>query len=103
MQRHIRRSLALLTVLFSVLFMASCSQEQPVQTRAAIDALDKETAFARKARISNLAYDALIDIAESEEELVGEARIQFDLSDASSQTSDSLLAASPSIRNADAR
>ena len=84
MPRHIRRSLALLTVLLSVLFIASCRQEQPVQTRAAIDALDKETAFARKARISNLAYDALIDIAESEEELVGEASIQFDLSDASS-------------------
>ena len=84
MPRHIRRSLALLTVLLSVLFVASCGQKQPVQTRAAVDALDKETAFARRARISNLEYDALIDIAASEEELVGEASIQFDLSDASS-------------------
>jgi len=84
MPRHIRHSLALLTVLLSVLFMSSCSQEQPVQKRAAVDALDKETAFARSARISNLEYDALINIAESEEELVGEASIQFDLSGASS-------------------
>ena len=84
MPRYIRHSLTLLTVLLSVVFMASCSQEQPAQKRAAVDALDKETAFARKARISNLEYDALIDIAESEEEYVGEASIQFDLSDASS-------------------
>ena len=54
MQRHFRRPLTLLTVLLSVLFVASCSQEKPVQMRAAVDALDKETAFARKARISNV-------------------------------------------------
>ena len=64
--------------------MASCSQEQPVQTRAAVDALDMATAFARSARVSNLEYDALVDIAESEEEYLGKASIQFDLSDASS-------------------
>jgi aminopeptidase N len=84
MQRHVRGSLTLLIVLLPVLSMVSCGQEKPVQMRAAIDALDKETAFARKVRISNLEYDALIDIAESKEELVGEAIIRFDLSDASS-------------------
>jgi aminopeptidase N len=84
MPQRYQYSPALLTILLSVLFVASCSQEQPVQARAAVDALDKETAFARKARISNLEYDALIDIAESEEEYSGEASIRFDLSDASS-------------------
>jgi PBP1b-binding outer membrane lipoprotein LpoB len=53
MPRYIRHSLTLLTLLLCVVFMASCSQEQPAQKRAAVDALDKETAFARKARISN--------------------------------------------------
>jgi len=41
--------------------------------RAAVDALDKNTADVRKARISNLEYDALIDIAASEEQIVGDA------------------------------
>ena len=40
--------------------------------RLAVDALDRNTADARKARISNLEYDALVDIASSEVELVGE-------------------------------
>jgi aminopeptidase N len=71
----------------------SCQQEPPaqsavednnVQARAAVDALDKDTADARKARISNVEYDALIDIATSEEEIVGQLSIQFELSDAAS-------------------
>ena len=78
------RSPALLAVLLSFSVLAACSQHYPGAKRAAVDALDKATAMARKARISNLEYDALIDIAQSEEELVGKASIQFDLSDASS-------------------
>lgn len=71
----------------------SCQQEPPtqgavednhVQARAAVDALDKNTADARKARISNVEYDALIDIAASEEDIVGQLSIQFELSDATS-------------------
>jgi aminopeptidase N len=82
-----------LTILSVALLLMSCGREMPAQTvddsgirdsRLAVDALDKNTADARKARISNLEYDALIDIAASEEEIVGELRIQFDLSDASS-------------------
>ena len=84
MSRHVRRSLALLIVISSALFVIACQQEQQVQARAAVDALDRTTADARKARISNLEYDALVDIASSEKEIVGEVIIQFDLSDASS-------------------
>lgn len=92
MPRPTIRSLAKLTVISIALLLVSCRQEMSVQStekaggsdvRAAVDALDKKTADARKARISNLEYDALIDIAASEEEIVGEVRIEFDLSDAS--------------------
>ena len=50
--------------------------------RPVADALDRETANARKARISRLGYDAHIDIAASDEELVGNLRVSFELSDA---------------------
>ena len=80
-----------LTIICAFLLLAACAPEPPaqhdntvVQARAAVDALDKVTADARKARISNLEYDALIDIAASDEALVGELRILFDLSDAGS-------------------
>lgn len=87
MPRYIRRTLALLTILSSALLVISCQQDlqnEPVQARAAVDALSRTTADARKARISNLKYDALVDIASSEDEFVGEVSIQFDLSDVSS-------------------
>ncbi len=93
MPGQIRRSLALLIITLTALTLFACQQEKPVENndddksshaRAAVDALDKNTADARKARVSNLEYDALIDIAASEEEIVGELSIQFDLSDASS-------------------
>jgi len=83
MQRLSRMNI-LLAIFPALLLVCSCQQEQPVQARAAVDALLKVTADSRKARISNLEYDVLIDIADSEEELVGEVSIQFDLSDASS-------------------
>jgi aminopeptidase N len=92
MPRHIRRPFARLAAMFAALCLISCEQAPPEQggndinvdhARAAADALDKVTADSRKARISNLEYDAFVDIAASEEELVGEVSIQFDLSDAS--------------------
>lgn len=81
-----------LSVISATFLFVSCQQEQAGQSsnddagrsRAAVDALDRDTADARKARISNLKYDALIDIAASEEEILGQLSIQFDLSDAAS-------------------
>jgi aminopeptidase N len=87
------RSLAMPALLSIALLMLSCQQEKPPAipdasdsggARAAVDALDRHTAVARKARISNLEYDALVDIATSADEFAGEVSIQFDLSDASS-------------------
>lgn len=79
-------------VLLSVAaLICSCQQAQPrfsnddgdvVPARPVADALDRETAIARKARISRLGYDAHIDIAASDEELVGNLRVSFELSDA---------------------
>jgi hypothetical protein len=86
MLRQARRSLALLAIIPTALLLISCQQEQEGQnssdtdashTRAAVDALDKNTADARKARISNLEYDAMIDIAASEAGL-GTARALLD-------------------------
>ena len=93
MPRHVRRPFARLAAVFSALCLISCEQAPPEQggndvnvdhARAAVDALDKNTADARKARISNVEYDALIDIAASEEDIVGQLSIQFELSDATS-------------------
>ncbi len=81
------RSLALLAITSAALLLMSCQQQPPAETRALVDALDKITADARKARISNLEYDALVDIATSEEEIIGEVSIHFDLSDAASDLS----------------
>jgi aminopeptidase N len=74
-----------------VLLMSACQQVQTTadnddiaHARPVADALDKVTADARDARISNVTYDARIDIASSEEEIAGELLIAFDLSDASS-------------------
>ena len=77
------RSIALLATTSAALLLLSCQPAPPVNARAAIDALDKTTADARKTRISNLEYDALVDVTD-DEALSGEVRIQFDLSDASS-------------------
>jgi len=81
-----------LFLLCTTFFLCSC---QPLQTaaesdeivvanaRPIADALDKVTADARKARVSNLHYDVRIDIVASAEEISGELLIEFDLSDAS--------------------
>jgi len=50
--------------------------------RAAIDALERDTADARKARISNLGYELLIDLSASEEAFAGDVTLRFDLADA---------------------
>jgi aminopeptidase N len=71
-----------LLLLSAVLLLCSC-QEAPV-VRAANDSLDKITADARKARISSLSYNAFIDIAESDDEIIAEVHIEFDLSEADS-------------------
>lgn len=72
----------------SALFLITSCQQTPLRpvddnVRAAVDALDRDTADARKARISNVAYNTYIDIASSEDELLGDVTIRFDLSDAS--------------------
>ena len=82
-----------LTSLFAILLLTACGPESPLPAgsiadsdltdiRPAVDALDKTTADARKARISNIEYDAYIDIAASEEDIIGELSARFDLSDA---------------------
>ena len=55
--------------------------------RAAIDALDRDTAEARKARVSNLEYEVLIDLSSSQEEFSGDVTLRFDLADASTDLS----------------
>ena len=77
------RSIALLATTSASLLLLSCQPAPPINARAAIDALDKITADDRKTRISNLEYDALVDVTD-EETLSGNVRILFDLSDASS-------------------
>ena len=93
MSRRTRRLIALPALVSVVLLLCSCQPMQAPQengaeknthSRPATDALDLDTADARKARISNLEYNALIDIAASDDEIIGELRIEFDLSEASS-------------------
>ena len=80
-------------LLCGALLLCACQQVQttPItddvvltHIRPVADALDKLTADLRKARISNLSYDAFIDISKRDDEIVAEVLIDFDLSDASS-------------------
>ncbi len=80
-------------LLCGVLLLSSCQQVQTTpdnssdvaaHVRPVADALDKITADAREARISDLSYDAFVDIAANDDAIVGEVDIQFELSDASS-------------------
>jgi len=80
-------------LLCGALLLSACQQVQTTPStddvvlthiRPVADALDKLTADLRKARISNLSYDAFIDISASDDEIVAEVFIDFDLSDASS-------------------
>ena len=54
-----------------------------VPARPAVDALDRATAASRDQRISNVSYEAMLDIASSTDEFSGEVLISFELSDAS--------------------
>lgn len=47
-----------------------------------MDALDRVTADSRKARISNLDYEVLVDLVSSEAEFSGDVTLRFDLADA---------------------
>jgi len=88
MQRLIRRRLALLAAVPALLLLGSCQQDvqddRGVDSgRSPVDALDRDTANARKARISNLEYQVLIDLVSSEDEFSGDVTLRFDLADAS--------------------
>ncbi|MGI9200235.1 MAG: aminopeptidase N [Woeseiaceae bacterium] len=85
-----------LKVLLPALLISSLTACQPASTvaddaetattshRAAVDALDRKTADARKSRISNLRYDLFIDLSASTSEFMGQVLIEFELSDAAS-------------------
>lgn len=88
MQRLIPRRLAFLAAMPALLLLGSCQQDAQVggsvnSGRAPVDALDRDTADARKARISNLKYEVLVDLVSSEDEFSGDVTLRFDLSDAS--------------------
>ena len=88
MQRLIPRRLAFLAAMPALLLLWSCQQDVPddgsvSSGRAPVDALDRDTADARKARISNLEYEVLIDLVSSEEAFSGDVTLRFDLADAS--------------------
>jgi aminopeptidase N len=82
------RFLGLLALLAA---LSSCSRDapdadarsSPERQRAAVDALDRETANSRADRVSNIHYDLYVDIASAETEFTGRVVIAFDLADAS--------------------
>jgi len=87
MQRPIPRGLAFLAAMPTLLLLWSCQQDVQVDGsldsgRAPVDSLDRDTADARKARISNLEYEVLIDLVSSAEEFSGDVTLRFDLADA---------------------
>ena len=55
----------------------------PVEARAAVDALDKKTADARKVRVSEVEYDVHIELAKNTDQFSGEVGIRFTLADPS--------------------
>jgi aminopeptidase N len=83
-----------LKLLLPALLVSSLAACQPANTvaddvetktishRAAVDALDRQTADARTARVSNLSYELFVDVASSDEDHIGNVTIRFDLSDA---------------------
>ena len=60
MSRNLNRSIALLTIVSTAFLLTACQDEPVVQVRAAVDALDRDTADARKARISNIGGELVI-------------------------------------------
>ena len=88
MPRKNLRSVTLLAVMPALLLLWSCQQDvqdgSSVDSgRSPVDALDRDTANARKARISNLEYEVLIDLVSGESEFSGDVTLRFDLSDIS--------------------
>ena len=84
---------AALAAIPSLMLVGACQPAPEPQSDAApgsaaqrdvADALDRGTADARKARISELEYDVLIDVATGGDAFRGEARLRFDLADADS-------------------
>lgn len=87
MQRLTARRLAFLATMPALLLLWSCQQDVPDDSsansgRAPADALDRDTADARKARISILEYEVFIDLVSSGDEFSGDVTLRFDLSDA---------------------
>ena len=73
-------------LLYVVVVLIGCSVEppDPAQTeRADTDALTRLEADARAKRLGNLRYEVSIDLTAGEQAFAGEARISFELSDAS--------------------
>ena len=75
MHQQNRRLLGFVAALIVALVPASFAAAQT--TRPAVDALDLVTAEARKARISDVSYDAFIDISKGDEAFTGEVFIDF--------------------------
>jgi aminopeptidase N len=80
-------------VLATLLGLTACERGPAVQEevvrksgipRPVANALDRDTAERRKARISGLEYELFIDIAAGPDEFLGEALLRFDLTDADS-------------------
>ena len=87
MPRQMLRLVTLLGVMPALLLLWSCQQEvaddgSVDSGRAPVDALDRDTADARKARISNLDYEVFIDLVSSDAEFSGDVTLRFDLADA---------------------
>ena len=64
----------------------------PVEARAAVDALDKKTADARKVRVSEVEYDVHIELAKNTDQFSGEAGIRFTLAPRNRRSSGHLVA-----------
>jgi aminopeptidase N len=87
---------SVLLALLAAILIAACQPDhgvpgthgtESVSTRPVTDALDRQTARMRKARLADLQYELFVDIQSSTDEFLGEATIRFDLADASSDLS----------------
>ena len=82
---------SVLLALLAAILIAACQPDhgvpgthgtESVSTRPVTDALDRQTARMRKARLADLQYELFVDIQSSTDEFLGEATIRFDLADA---------------------
>ncbi len=80
-------------VLFAATLAVACQPDTVTDVaakpsaRTAVDALDRVTADARKARVANADYELFIDLHSNPDEFAGKARLRFDLNDNSSDLS----------------